>query len=285
MATSFVQTKCTQIDGNNIRLIQLSPGNDQSHRHAFFELVYVLRGSATHHYGQKEVRLRSGDYFIIDIGSIHCYQDVEDFEIINCLFLPEYIDRALADCPSLSALLSNQMLRFGVPMHLNAADRILHDTDGSIGSLIRLMKQEYQNRHTGYMELLRCYLTQVLVHAVRTCDAAERRRKFHGATTLIVEYLQQHYAEPLSLEKLKYLVGYSAPYLSSMFHKDTGISLQTYQQKLRVEEACRLMAQTRNSLNDIAQAVGYTDMAHFSKVFQRHKQISPKDFRKSICNV
>jgi two-component system response regulator YesN len=167
-------------------------------------------------------------------------------------------------------------------VNINAADRILHDADGTIGSLMKIMIREYQNSHIGHMELLRCYLTQVLVHAVRASAAQEQKRKFHNVTTVIVEYLQQHYAEPLSLEILSHLVGYSAPYLSSMFHKDTGISLQTYQQKLRIEEACRLMAQADLKLMDISQTVGYSDIKHFSKVFRRWKGLSPKEFRSTL---
>ena len=131
---------------NDIHMMRIRPGNDQMHRHDFFELVYVVGGRASHHLEQERMTLLAGDYFIIDTGTEHCYRDTEDFEIINCLFRPEYIDRALADCPTLAALLSNQVLRFGVPMTVQAADRIYHDTDGTVGRLMTAMDEEFRQR-------------------------------------------------------------------------------------------------------------------------------------------
>ena len=268
--------------GGQIRLMHICPHSDEMHRHIFFELVYVVAGSAIHRLGNETMLLHAGDYFIIDTGSAHCYQEVHDFEIINCLFLPEYIDRALADCPTLAALLSNRVLRFGVPVDIRTADRIFQDTDGSMGRLIQRMEQEHTHCKTGYMELLRCYLTQALVHIVRASEEAAQTKTAHAATVSAAEYLRSHYAEPLSLDTLSRLVGYTPQYLSSLFHADTGMSIQTFLQRLRIEQSCRLMEQRALRLADIAQAVGYNDVKHFSRVFHRYKGISPREFRAGI---
>lgn len=281
MNTQTVKTYRKEIGDGQLHMMHITPRNDQLHRHIYFELVYVFSGTATHHLGDETAQLRAGDYFIIDTGSVHCYRDVKDFEIINCLFLPEYIDRALADCPSLSSLLSNQMLRFGLPVNVQTADRIFHDTTGKVGHIIRTMEQEYAAKGTGYMELLRCYLTQVLVCAVRASEEAERIRTPHKATTAIVAHLRNHYTEPLSLNELSRYLNYSPQYISSLFHKDTGMSLQEFLQRLRVEEACRLIEQGQQ-LFQVAQKVGYADAKHFSRVFRRIKGISPRTFRSGI---
>lgn len=252
------------------------------HRHTFFELVYILRGTATHWVECDSAPLRAGDYFIIDPGSNHCYKDTDDLELVNCLFLPEYIDRALTDCPSLSSLLSNRVLRFGVPVDIQAADRIFYDADGTVGRLIRQMEREYGNQKVGSMELLRCYLTQVLVCAVRASEEAERMRVQHSVTAAIVEHLQRNYAQPLSLDSISHRFGYTPQYLSSLFHRDTGMTIQTFLQRLRVEEACRRMDNSDLPLSGLAQAVGYSDAKHFSKVFKRHKGMSPRDYRASL---
>lgn len=281
MVTLYDKTCQSQIGDGQIRMMHLHQRDRGMHNHTFFELVYILKGTATHWIGQESMPLRAGDYFIIDPGSAHSYKDTKDFEIINCLFLPEYIDRALGECPSLSSLLSNQVLRFGVPIDIRAADRILHDEDKSVGKLIRLMENEYAQQNVGYMELLRCYLTQVLVLTVRASEHAEQSRVRHRATAAVVEYLQQNYAQPLSLDTISSRFGYTPQYLSSLFHKDTGTTIQDFLQRLRVEEACRLM-DSKVSLTELAQAVGYTDTKHFSKVFRKHKGISPREYRSNI---
>ena len=252
------------------------------HSHTFFELVYILNGSATHWVEQDTAPLKAGDYFIIDPGSQHCYRDTEELELVNCLFLPENIDRALVDCPSLSSLLSNQVLRFGMPMDIQAADRIFHDSDGTVGRLIRQMEKEYDTRRVGYEELLRCDLTRVLVCAVRASEEAEQTNVQHPVTAEIVRYLQQNYAQNLSLDQLSRHFGYTPQYLSSLFHKDTGMTLQIFLQRLRIEEACRLMGERNTTITKLAQMVGYTDAKHFSKVFRQRKGMSPREYRASL---
>jgi AraC family L-rhamnose operon transcriptional activator RhaR len=284
MHSNDIQTYRKQIGDGQIRMMRLRCRDDAPHRHSFFELVYVFQGTTFHHIGSEVTQLHAGDYFIIDPGSIHCYQNGNNCHIVNCLFLPEYIDRALADCPSLSSLLSNQAMQFGVPMDIKAADRVFHDTDGTVRRLIEAMEAEYATAQTGYMELLRCHLTQVLVQAVRAWETAEQQRIPHKAVAAVTDRLRANCALPLSLDALSREVGYTPQYLSTLFHRDTGMSIQEFLQRLRVQEACRLLGQKQLPLSDIAQTVGYSDAKHFSRVFRRYKGISPQAFRKSLTN-
>lgn len=262
---------------NEICMMHIRPRNDEMHRHDFFELVYVVGGRATHHLERERMTLLAGDYFIIDTGTEHCYRNTEDFEIINCLFMPEYIDRALTDCPTLAALLSNQVMRFGVPMTVQAADRIYRDTDGTVGRLMSVMVEEFEKHRVGYMELLRCHLTQALVCALRAGEQLEK--PLHPAVTTAIEHLKKNYAQPLSLDGLAGAVGYTPSYLSGLFAEQTGMSIRTFLQHLRIEQACRLLEQTACSVSQIAQQVGYGDPKHFTVIFRRIKGKAPRDYR------
>lgn len=277
-----IRTHDSYLHDGQIRMMHLWQRNSMIHRHTFFELVYVESGTATHWMEQSSVPVCAGDYFIIDPGSQHGYLDPQDLVIVNCLFLPEHIDRALGDCPSLSSLLSNKVMRFGVPVDAQLADRIFHDADGTVGRLIRQMEQEYAARKVGYMELLRCDLTHVLVCAVRASEELEQTRVQHAATTAIVDYLRQNYARPLSLNDISQHFGYTPQYLSSLFHKDIGMTIQAFLQRLRIEEACRLMNDNKQNLTELARSVGYTDAKHFSKIFRQHKGMSPREYRASL---
>ncbi len=278
---STSQLYSDQIGDGQIRMMRVYSHNGPPHRHSFFELVYVLRGSATHHLGDETMRISAGDYFIIDTGTTHFYRDADQFQIMNCLFLPAYLDRALADCPSLASLLSNQVMHFGVPMDIRAADRTFHDGDSSVKQLMLRMEQEYEAKSTGYMELLRCYLTQILVHTVRAWQEAERARVPHPAVTAVTTHLQNHIDAPLSLELLGAKNGYTPQYLSTLFRKDTGMSIREFQQRLRIEEACRLLTDGKMRIPDIAATVGYSDAKHFSRIFRRYKGVSPQLYRKN----
>ena len=251
-----------------------------THQHSYFELVYVLQGSATRRMSDALIPVQAGDYYVSNPLSAHGYQDIQDFEIISCLFLPESCDTALKDCPSISSLLSNQILRFGVAVDMPIADRVLHDTDGSVRRLFKKMEREYADRATGYVEMLRCYLIQALVRAVRACEELSS----NTAVTAVMRYLKDHYAEPLSLNTLSQMAGYTPQYLSSLFSSDVGISIQEFLQRLRIEEACKLLLQAQLPTAEVAAAVGYQDTRHFSKLFRRFLGISPREYRKGKSN-
>lgn len=280
MMLNQVKTYYSDIGDEQIRLMRISPHNDVLHRHAFFELVYVLRGTAQHYLGADVIQLKQGDFFVIDTGSMHCYQQTENFQIINCLFLPEYVDRALVHCPSLSALLSNQVMRFGVPMDMHTADRIYQDQTGEVLKLFEKMETEYRERKVGYAELMRCLLTQILVEAVRASNLAEQRRPPHEATVVMAEYLRRHFAQPLSLEIMSKNIGYTPQYLSAVFRRDTGMTLSEYLQRFRMEKACEMLKSNMN-MDQIAQAVGYSDTRYFAAVFRKVKGISFYRMQKS----
>lgn len=259
-----------------IQILRLTP-KGFTHQHKYFELVYVLRGTAKRKLSDASVPVSAGDYYVANPLSAHGYEDLQDLEVVNCLFLPEYIDRALTDCPSISALLSNRMLRFGVPVDISIADRVFHDSDGSVGRIVKNMEREYAECHTGHMEMLRCYLTQVLVHATRACET----RIPHEAVTKVMEHLKLHYTDSLSLDTLSRLTGYTPQYLSNLFSSEVGISIQGFLQRIRMEEACKLLINTNLSVVEVAAAVGYQDARHFAKVFRRYHTISPREYRKS----
>ena len=262
-----------------VHIMHIFALNDKMHTHSFFELVYVLNGTAEHILGEERMPLKAGDYFIINPGSEHCYAQAKDFEIVNCLFLPEYIDRALLNCPSLGALLSNQTLRFEVPTNIRTADRILKDRSRQVRGLITQMEEEYSQRRTGYKEQLRCLLTQALVLAVRA--AAEAEHPPHPATTDTIAYLQAHLAEPLCLDALSQHCGYAPQYICNLFRKDTGMTISSFLQKLRIHKAQQLLEEGKGTTAEIAQAVGYNDVKHFSQLYRKHTGSIPKKNKKS----
>lgn len=265
--------------GDGIQVLRISP-KGLTHQHKYFEFVYVLKGTAIRKMSDAAVPVSAGNYYVANPRTAHGYEDIQDLEVINCLFFPEYIDRALTDCPSVSSLLTNRVLRFGVPVDIPLADRVLHDTDGSVLRIIKKMEREFTDGRTGYKEMLRCYLTQVLVHATRACET----RVPHKAVTKVMEYLKAHYQEPLSLDALSQLVGYTPQYLSSLFSDKVGISIQLFLQRMRIEEACRLLTTTNLSTTDVAASVGYQDTRHFAKIFKKYENVSPREFRKTQGN-
>ena len=86
---------------DQVYIMPFQQSDIELHDHNFLELAYVTGGNAIQNLAGKKERVKEGDYFIIDYGAVHSYQECKNFTLINCLFLPEAIDDVLEGCHSL----------------------------------------------------------------------------------------------------------------------------------------------------------------------------------------
>ncbi|MDR0491445.1 MAG: helix-turn-helix domain-containing protein [Oscillospiraceae bacterium] len=92
-------------------------------------------------------------------------------------------------------------------------------------------------------------------------------------------YIKKNCAEKLSLDSLAREVFLSKSYLSSIFKRETGVSLTTYITKVRVEKSKKLLLEDNASLAHISSQCGFKDQSYFTKVFKKATGVSPKYFR------
>lgn len=100
---------------------------------------------------------------------------------------------------------------------------------------------------------------------------------------LVKEWIQEHYAEELSLSALAQRYHVDSSYLSKMFRQEMGESLILYITHKRVEKAKEYMQNTEMNLADIAFLVGYDDYTYFSRVFKKTTGNSPREYRATIA--
>ena len=99
------------------------------------------------------------------------------------------------------------------------------------------------------------------------------------------KYIKKNYAEKLSLDSLAKEVYLSKSYLSSIFKKETGMSLTAYITKVRVEKSKKLLLEDNTGLALIASLCGFKDQSYFTKVFKKETGFSPKHFRNSYFSA
>ncbi len=93
-------------------------------------------------------------------------------------------------------------------------------------------------------------------------------------------YIDLHFTEDISLNSVSSHVGLSPAYFSTMFKNETGTGFAKYLQKIRIEEAKKLLRNTTKKINEVAEAVGYHDIKSFNKVFVSETQVKPTAYRK-----
>lgn len=95
-------------------------------------------------------------------------------------------------------------------------------------------------------------------------------------------YIEQHFAEELSLQGMSERFYLSREYISRRFKQQYGLNLSEYVLTIRMNEAKRLLETSRQRIYEVAQAVGFSDDKYFRKVFKKHVGVTPNEFREQV---
>ncbi|MBW4560943.1 MAG: DNA-binding response regulator [Mojavia pulchra JT2-VF2] len=98
----------------------------------------------------------------------------------------------------------------------------------------------------------------------------------------VFDFIEKHYDEGITLCDVAEAVGYSPAYLTNRVSKQTGDTVNNWIVKRRMAEA-RFLLQLDNSnqtVEQIAKALGYQDVSHFSRQFRQHHGLPPHAWRK-----
>lgn len=102
----------------------------------------------------------------------------------------------------------------------------------------------------------------------------------HPEMNRIISYIEEHYAEEITLKGLAELIRMDASYVSDLFKKKTGSTLTSYIQNRRIQAAKMLLTETGRTVSDIGRQVGFENDNYFIKIFKRWCEITPSEYRK-----
>jgi len=98
-------------------------------------------------------------------------------------------------------------------------------------------------------------------------------------------WIAEHYQEPAPVTAMVRLSGLAERSFKRRFEQATGMSPLEYVHTLRLEEAKQMLEATEAPVEAIAQEVGYEDAGFFSRLFRRHVQLTPAEYRKRFGSM
>lgn len=262
------------------------------HVHDFIEISYVASGSGIHILGDKKYNVCKGDLFLINYNIPHEFRSIDSpstlpLKVYNCVFKPDFIDVHLNDYKNFIDVI--RYLSFRSIFSLESDDindiKILDGESIALESIYKKMLEEFTRKDDGYIELLRVYLTELLIKIFRSLkkssDTENNLMSQHAALIeKSIKYLKENYSISAKLTDLASQCFLSPTYFCKLFKDYTGITVSEYVKKLRIEEACSLLRHTDNKIIMIAEKVGYKDIKYFNEVFKKLMGMTPSVYRK-----
>lgn len=120
-------------------------------------------------------------------------------------------------------------------------------------------------------------LGQLIIEKVRTARFSNGKLIIEG----VRQYLDQHYANEISLTFLSEMFHINSAHLSETFKHQVGQNFSDYLLNVRMEKAKEFLKDKQLKIIDVANLVGYSNSGYFSTVFKKHFQQTPVDFRQS----
>ncbi|SFA73518.1 Helix-turn-helix domain-containing protein [Cohnella sp. OV330] len=117
----------------------------------------------------------------------------------------------------------------------------------------------------------------------RTAEEIEGKKdRKDTVTTFVMNYVNEHLSEEIYLDALAEKLNLSSGYLSTYFKEKTGKNFVEYVNETRIAQAAAMLVNGRAKIQEVAEAVGYRNIASFNRMFKKYTGLRPSDYRKSM---
>lgn len=220
-----------------------------------------------------------------------CYNECElsnaenygecDVDKIKALIDKGKVDEALAEMNEQFGMLLNngdgmQRIRGFVSAALYEVYKYAQRTGMNMGDDFNLfsyklaLAQRREDIHDAYIELFEKF------------KLSNEMQKTQPDCKKLLDYIEKNYMNDITLADVSKLAYIKPTAASKMIKRATGMKFNDYINKLRMEEACRLLVRTDNAIVDIATMLGYKDYSYFSIKFKDYMGVLPSQYRKRV---
>jgi len=248
------------------------------HMHEMYEIYYLYEGERMYFIRDRSYLILPGDLVLINRRELHATSDSDTWGHARVVI--NFGDGFLGGMQQESPFILNAFTHGSPVLRLDLPTRrIVEDILGKLLHEAREVSDEQ-------MFAMRHYLIELLLFTARfvrnhAVTSPEHVSPLHRKISTIVRYINQHYAEPIRLEELAQLFEISPAYLSRMFKEITGFSLVEYIHLVRVQEAQRLLVNSKIKVITIAEQVGFGSLVQFGRVFRHVTKTTPLRYRQS----
>lgn len=227
-------------------------GDTQVHHHDYHQLVLPVEGKLSMRIDGRDGEVSASGLALVSAGKDHGFAGSEQ----NCFVVAD-VPASLA--PELERLPSFIELDAALAQYVTFLHRQLAQQSGNPSSerqmlllLIQLLKERYGHR----------------VRLDRRIDAVRN-------------FIDENFQQAVTLSQLAAIVHLSVRQLNQIFRRELGMTPRQYLIEKRMQRAWQLLADGGLQVQQVAERVGYANLAAFSDRFRRHFGHSPRHLRRN----
>ncbi|RPI02599.1 MAG: AraC family transcriptional regulator [Calditrichaeota bacterium] len=256
--------------------------------HDFYEIGCVYSGEAVYHIAGHNFSIQAGNVVFIQSGQMHTI-DAGPYKPLmsaSIYFKPELISHIGAH-----PLENNYLLPFTGLISNRPPILQQKDLGVSIWQYILDMYKESCDVENFYQLAIKNRLCDILLISLRAMKRlnmikrAQAPQNKINRLTIVLDYIQRHYAESIALGHLAKLAFMSSSYFCRYFKQVVGLSPINYILRYRIDKAKQLLLTTNLTHSEVSFQVGFSSQSYFNRIFQRFTKMNPKNFLRMYENA
>lgn len=251
-----------------------------NHYHNVYEIYYMLEGQRYYFIKDRTYNIMKGDIVLININEVHrtfYSSGSTNSQRVLINFDSSYIDDFTKND-------KDTHFEECFTKNINVI-RLNINEQQYIEALLSRMKSEKDSTETGHIVFTKILLIELLIFLNRTASRIETAiyehpSAIHKKISDMVVFINNNYAEDITLGFMAKKYHISLYHLSRLFKRVTGFSFIEYLNLVRVRAAQKVLTETSLKVSQVANDTGFDSITHFGRTFKSVTGLSPLQYRK-----
>ncbi len=253
------------------------------HWHEFIEVAYVLDGSIEYSFPEKRLLLHKGDILFINSNVLHAVLPKE--EKIHCSIFEVLFDYHFLSGKSNSDIESKYFLPLLGCSAIPGA--VFHPESSQTATMthefMQAMEEDKEGKY-GYEFRVQSHLSSLWIEFLKELrptieEAKPQNIVSYKRLKTMMQYIQEHYMEKMSLEDIASSANISKRECSRCFHINLNETPLDFLNRYRTDMAVSMLLYSDTSIMTISENCGFRSASYFSKVFRDLMNCTPKQFQ------
>ena len=250
-----------------------------NHWHNEMEIIYIKKGHGIVTLDLDTYYVEDGDIIIVLPGQLHSISQLEQYtmEYENIIFSTDMFISKYSDTVETEFFIPfiSGQIEFS---HLVTKEDNIYQ---SLADCLNRADNICSTFPKGYKLALKGYLFEFFYIIFNNSREIKEIKSSKNLDKLkdVIKYIETNYHNPITIDEIAGISGFSASHFMKFFKKTTGSSFVDYLNDYRLSMAARMLISSEENIIDVATACGYENLSYFNRIFKKKYEMTPSEYR------